>query len=109
MSDEMTGVYSGGLMYEYSLEESDFGIVQITGDEASELPEFAKYQSALAKYPAPTGDGGFVSTTTSQACPTKDSDWLVDTTLLPAIPEAAKAVSVLPDECSIQTTPANDG
>jgi len=90
MSANMTGVYSGGLMYEYSMEDNGYGIVQISGNDVKELPEFAKFQAAMKKYPAPTGDGGFVSTTTSLPCPTKDADWLVDTTLLPALPEAAK-------------------
>jgi hypothetical protein len=91
-TSEMTSVYSGGLLYEYSLEANGFGIVSITNGNAVEQPDFAKFESALKKYPAPTGDGGFTSTTTSQPCPTKDANWLVDSTLLPAIPDAAKTV-----------------
>jgi hypothetical protein len=91
MSKEMTNVYSGGLMYEYSLESSGYGIVTINGGKVQEESEFGKYAKALSQNPAPTGDGGFTSTTNSVACPTKDSNWLVDSTLLPAIPEAAKA------------------
>ena len=89
----MSSVYSGGLMYEYTMEENNYGIVKIKGNTAQALPEYAKFKSAIPKYPAPTGDGGFTPTTTSQACPTKDADWLIDTTLLPAIPNAAKNVS----------------
>ncbi|KAJ2965708.1 hypothetical protein NQ176_g10486 [Zarea fungicola] len=33
MDKEMTGVYSGGIMYEYSYEESKYGIVQIDGKD----------------------------------------------------------------------------
>ncbi|ERT01723.1 uncharacterized protein SPSK_05276 [Sporothrix schenckii 1099-18] len=91
MNKEMTGVYSGGLMYEYALEVNKFGIASIDGSSVSELPQFTKFASALSANPAPTGDGGFTSTTNTQACPTKDADWLVDSTLLPAIPEDAKA------------------
>lgn len=90
MSDNMTSVYSGGLMYEYSLEESNYGIVHINGDKVTEEDEFAAFQSALSKYPAPTGDGGFVSTTNSVPCPTADDNWSVDSTDLPPIPEGAK-------------------
>jgi len=90
MSSQMTGVYSGGLLYEYALEPNDFGIVKITGSQASELPDFQKYKSALAANPAPTGNGGAVAASSATACPTKDSIWLVDSTLLPAIPEEAK-------------------
>lgn len=95
MSDEMTSVYSGGLMYEYAMEDNGFGIASIPSPEATtvkELSEFSKFASALSANPAPTGDGGFTSTTKSVACPTKDANWLVDTTLLPAIPDNAKKV-----------------
>ncbi|CAK7273197.1 1,3-beta-glucanosyltransferase [Sporothrix epigloea] len=91
MSSEMTSVYSGGLMYEYALEVNNFGIASIQGSSVSELPAFTKFASALSANPAPTGDGGFTSTTNSQACPTKDSDWLIDSTLLPAMPADASA------------------
>ncbi|KAK3945986.1 Glucanosyltransferase-domain-containing protein [Diplogelasinospora grovesii] len=94
MSSEMTGVYSGGLMYEYALEANNFGIVKIPSPQASTVQEeagFTKFASAMSAYPAPTGNGGFTSTTNSAACPTKDANWLVDSTLLPAIPDGAKA------------------
>lgn len=89
MNSEMTSVYSGGLVYEYSDEGNGYGIVSISGDSVSELSDFAAYATALSKNPAPTGDGGFTSTTTSQACPSADSDWLVSNTKLPAIPTGA--------------------
>jgi 1,3-beta-glucanosyltransferase GAS5 len=103
MNKEMTNVYSGGLMYEYALEDNGFGIVKIPSVDSTtvvEQPEFASFASALSANPAPTGDGGFTSTTNSVACPTKDSDWLVDSTVLPAIPDGAKAVGC-PDSTSI--------
>ncbi|KAK0719660.1 Glucanosyltransferase-domain-containing protein [Lasiosphaeris hirsuta] len=93
MSKQMTGVYSGGLMYEYALEENKFGIAEIASVDSptvKELPEFSKFAKVLSANPAPTGDGGAASTTHSVACPTKDASWLVDSTLLPAIPESAK-------------------
>ncbi|TDZ39902.1 1,3-beta-glucanosyltransferase gel1 [Colletotrichum sidae] len=90
MSDEMTSVYSGGLMYEYSLEENDYGIVTIDGDKVKEEPEFASLVNAMSKYPAPTGAGGAASTTHSVACPTSDSIWMVDPSEIPTIPKAAE-------------------
>ncbi|KAI0164365.1 glycoside hydrolase family 72 protein [Hypoxylon sp. FL1284] len=94
MSDQMSSVYSGGLMYEYSREGNGFGIVELDGSSSSvkEEPEFSKFASALSKYPAPTGDGGFTSTTASVACPTIDGTWdLKDfgPSGLPAIPDGA--------------------
>lgn len=92
MSTEMTGVYSGGIVYEYS-DESDnrgYGLVSISGSSASQLSDFSAYSTALSSWPAPSGDGGFTTTTNTQACPTVDSDWLVSDTLLPAIPSGAQ-------------------
>lgn len=101
MSDQMSGVYSGGLLYEYSREGNKFGIVQLSGnsDSVTEEDDFSAFKSALKKYPAPSGDGGFVSTTASVACPTQDSIWDLGKwgeSALPAIPDGAKKVSRTP-------------
>ncbi|KAK0636552.1 Glucanosyltransferase-domain-containing protein [Bombardia bombarda] len=102
MSGDMTPVYSGGLMYEYTNETNGFGILRIEGDnkageidlkqtgERVELPEFASLSSAMVAYPAPTGDAGYTKTTNSVACPTQDDHWAVEGTLLPAMPSDAK-------------------
>ncbi|KAF2973390.1 hypothetical protein GQX73_g184 [Xylaria multiplex] len=95
MSDLMSSVYSGGLLYEYSREGNDFGIVELTdgSDSVKEDSDFDKFKSALAKYPAPSGDGGFTSTTASAACPTTDTIWDLGKwgqSALPAIPDGAK-------------------
>lgn len=111
MHSNMTSVYSGGLMYEYSMERNNFGIVEIEGGqengltdqtgERRELDEFDAFASALSRWPAPTGDGGYTSTTRAAACPTADEHWIVDTTSLPAIPEGALRVrGHIPQECS---------
>ncbi|RYO74979.1 hypothetical protein DL766_009098 [Monosporascus sp. MC13-8B] len=92
MSDDMTSVYSGGLMYEYSMEENNYGIVELDGGSVEELDEFSEMASAFSQYPAPTGDGGFTSTTNSVECPTTDSVWdLGDwgSSALPAMPTDA--------------------
>ncbi|KAK0714719.1 beta-glucanosyltransferase gel1 [Lasiosphaeris hirsuta] len=98
MSDKMTAVYSGGLMYEYSQEANKYGIVEITGSKdqsgpRKELPEFAAYSKALAANPAPTGLAGAVTSSNSNSspCPAKDDFWIVQSTLLPALPDGAKA------------------
>jgi 1,3-beta-glucanosyltransferase GAS5 len=99
MSTQMSGVYSGGLMYEYSREGNDFGIVELSGksDSVKEDGDFDKFKSALAKYPTPTGDGGFTSTTEAVACPTLDNIWDLGSwgqSALPAIPDGAKKVFI---------------
>ncbi|KAL5614312.1 hypothetical protein BROUX41_004420 [Berkeleyomyces rouxiae] len=93
MSTNMTGVYSGGIVYEYSMETNGYGIVKISNSSdstsVSELPEFSAYASALSAYAAPTDSAGAASTTHAVACPTQDSVWEVDPAILPNIPDKA--------------------
>lgn len=80
MSDKMTAVYSGGLMYEYALEENGYGIAKIPSPRATEVkpqPEFAKFADALKKNPAPEGDGGAASESHAVPCPAKGKEWYV--------------------------------
>ena len=89
-STQMTAVYSGGLVYEYSQEPSNYGLVEISGGSVSELPDFATLQSQFAKTANPQGDGGYNSTGGASGCPAYSSpNWLVQTDALPAIPQGA--------------------
>ncbi|KAL4884245.1 Glucanosyltransferase-domain-containing protein [Aspergillus karnatakaensis] len=91
-STKMTGVYSGGLVYEYSQEPSDYGIVEIKNGKVSDLPDFDALKSALAKTSDPSGDGGYNKTGGANPCPVKNApNWDVDSDAeLPALPEKAK-------------------
>jgi hypothetical protein len=75
MSDKMSAVYSGGLMYEYSQEENDYGIVEIKNDKVEKLDEFDLFKDALKKYPMPTGTGGASAETHSVDCPERSDNW----------------------------------
>ena len=86
----MTGVYSGGLVYEYSQEESNYGLVNIKNGAVSERPDFAALKEAYAATPPPQGDGGYQSDNPKSTCPTTSKTWLLDDDALPAIPEKAK-------------------
>jgi len=89
-STQMTSVYSGGLVYEYSQEESKYGLVTISGSSVSELPDFAALQSAYTATPNPTGDGGYKTNGQPSQCPpAQGSVWVVNSTDLPAIPAGA--------------------
>jgi len=89
---QMTPVYSGGLVYEYSEEGSGYGLVTINGGSVTEKSDFGALQSALQKTPPPTGDGGYQSNNQPAACPSQSDTWEVtDFTgqQLPAIPSGA--------------------
>ena len=90
----MTSVYSGGLVYEYSKEGDvdpgqKYGLVSISGNSVSELPDFATLQSAFQNTPLPSGDGGYRSTGSASTCPSKSNTWLVSGDSLPAMPPQA--------------------
>jgi hypothetical protein len=90
---EMTGVFSGGLVYEYSEEGSKYGLVTIDGDTITPKDDFTALQSALANTKPPSGDGGYRSSGSASECPANSANWqLKDFTgsALPAMPEAAK-------------------
>jgi 1,3-beta-glucanosyltransferase GAS5 len=89
-STDMTGVYSGGLVYEYSQEASNYGLVEINGGSVQELPDFDALMQAFANTANPQGDGGYNSTGGASGCPAYNPpNWDVKDDSLPAIPEGA--------------------
>ncbi|EOA90441.1 glycoside hydrolase family 72 protein [Exserohilum turcica Et28A] len=90
-SSQMTSVYSGGLVYEYSQESSNYGLVEIDNGQVKELADFQALKSAYSGTPSPQGDGGYRASGSPSECPTQSSTW--DVTLkadqLPAIPSGA--------------------
>ncbi|KAI9711637.1 MAG: beta-glucanosyltransferase [Chrysothrix sp. TS-e1954] len=91
-NSEMTGVYSGGLVYEYS-EESDnphFGLVNINGNSISTKTDFNNLMKEMKSNPAPSGDGGAKKNGSPSKCPPKGPNWNVPNDALPAIPAPAK-------------------
>jgi hypothetical protein len=86
----MTPVYSGGLVYEYSQEEADYGLVDISGSDISERPDFAALQTAFQGTDVPTGDGGYKSSGSPSTCPIQTKIWEVqDPNILPNMPSGA--------------------
>ncbi|PFH60132.1 hypothetical protein XA68_11405 [Ophiocordyceps unilateralis] len=90
MSPEMTAVYSGGLLYEYSEEANEYGIVKIKGNTVETTGEFDGYRAALQRSPPPRGDGGAAQDTHAKVCPTQDETWNVNPSLVPEMPSQAQ-------------------
>ncbi|CAN6644773.1 1,3-beta-glucanosyltransferase Gas5p [Trichomonascus vanleenenianus] len=90
-SDEMSSVFSGGLVYEYSEEGSNYGLVQLDGNNVKTLQDFDTLKAMYSKVKDPSGDGGASTDKTPSTCPAYNKDeWDVKTTKLPTIPEKAK-------------------
>lgn len=85
---DMTPVYSGGLVYEYSQEDSNYGLVEIDGNTVTERDDFKALKSAYAGTQNPSGDGGYKSSGSASTCPSKSDTWDVDMKddQLPALP-----------------------
>ncbi|KAM3418254.1 1,3-beta-glucanosyltransferase [Cercospora zeina] len=92
-SDDMTAVYSGGLVYEYSEEGNGYGLVKIDGNSIDEKPDFSALANAYEQTKPPSGDGGATTNGSPSQCPTESNTWEVtDFTgdQLPAIPSGAE-------------------
>lgn len=86
----MTPVYSGGLVYEYSEEGNNYGLVQINGNSVTEEKDFTALQTAYKNTPNPSGSGGAKTNGAPSQCPVKSSTWDVSDDGLPAIPAPAQ-------------------
>jgi hypothetical protein len=91
-STDMTGVFSGGLVFEYSQEGNGFGLVTISGNTVTPNSQFTSLVAAYKKTPNPSGNGGAKSTSSPSTCPPQSAQWEVANDDLPAIPAAAAAL-----------------
>jgi hypothetical protein len=89
-STDMTSVYSGGLVYEYSQEAANYGLVDLSGSSPSELPDFTALQTAYKNTPNPSGDGGYKTSNPVSNCPSPAANWAVSASLLPIMPAGAQ-------------------
>jgi len=87
---EMTSVYSGGLVYEYSEEANNYGLVTISGNSVQENGDFDALQSMLNSTASPPGGGGYNATGGASGCPAYGPpNWDVQNDSLPSIPSPA--------------------
>jgi hypothetical protein len=91
-SSEMTKVFSGGLVYEFTQEPNKYGLVQVSSDGKSitELTDFKNLKSEYAKTANPSGDGDFQDDLEPSDCPAQSDLWQANNTL-PAMPSKASA------------------
>ncbi|KAF9090084.1 1,3-beta-glucanosyltransferase gas1, partial [Mortierella sp. GBA35] len=74
---DMTNTWSGGIVYEWSQEENNYGLVQISGDNpVSLLPDFGAFKAALSSV-RPTGMNmdAFNEQRAPSACPATIATW----------------------------------
>jgi hypothetical protein len=86
-STDMSGVWSGGIVYEYQMESNAFGLVNISSDGSS-VTTTPDFDNLKAQYAAATGPqttaSSYSANTTQPACPATDpTNWPVALTLPP--------------------------
>ncbi|KAF2179827.1 glycoside hydrolase family 72 protein [Zopfia rhizophila CBS 207.26] len=90
-STKMTGVYSGGIVYEYTVEPNGYGLVEVNDSgDIEPNADFERLAKAYEKTKNPSGNGGAKDSGSPSKCPPPDEEWEVESTLLPIIPEKAK-------------------
>lgn len=89
-SDQMLPVFSGGLVYEYSMESNDYGLVQLSSDNKTVQTneDFDNVKNQFAAASNPSGDGGYKKDLDYSVCPPKTDLWDAGDTL-PDTPKGA--------------------
>ncbi|KAK7680074.1 hypothetical protein QCA50_016799 [Cerrena zonata] len=76
-STDMSSVFSGGLVYEYSEESNKYGLVKISSDNktVSTNDDFDNLKAEFKKTENPKGDGEYQADLKYSECPTNSSTW----------------------------------
>ncbi|KAF2716982.1 carbohydrate-binding module family 43 protein [Polychaeton citri CBS 116435] len=113
--DEMTEVFSGGIVYEYFNDENEFGLVSIDGSSVSPYPDFTSLSSQLATIsPSITQSSAYTPSNSAPSCPSTgvsidaSDNWAaVATPLPPHVNPAYCACEVANMGCVITDTDAS--
>lgn len=83
-SDEMTDVWSGGIVYMYFEEVNNYGLVTVSDGKVSTLADFGYYSSEIHAI-SPTSDNtaSYTPTSTILSCPPTGPYWKAATSLPP--------------------------
>ncbi|EFR04589.1 1,3-beta-glucanosyltransferase gel3 [Nannizzia gypsea CBS 118893] len=108
---QMTGVWSGGIVYMYFQEQNNYGLVDVSGSGIKKLPDFTAFANQMAKV-SPKGPkmAAYTPVNTENApCPTVSSGVWEASPKLPPTPDrelcdcmtrsiTCRAKSTVPDE-----------
>jgi 1,3-beta-glucanosyltransferase GAS1 len=83
-SSNMTGVWSGGVLYEYFEDVNNYGLVSIENGQVSTLSDFNAFSSQIVSVSPSIGNTNSVTAaTTTMTCPASGSTWSANTNLPP--------------------------
>lgn len=82
--DDMTDVWSGGIVYMYFEEDNNYGLVSIDGDNVKTLSDFENYSKQIHSIsPTSVNSASYTPSATSLECPATNSNWKAATALPP--------------------------
>ncbi|CDH15120.1 probable 1,3-beta-glucanosyltransferase GAS1 [Zygosaccharomyces bailii ISA1307] len=82
--DQMTDVWSGGIVYMYFEETNKYGLVSIDDDKVKTLTDFDNLSSQMAKIsPSAAKNSSYTAKSTSLSCPATGKYWKANTKLPP--------------------------
>ncbi|KAF2664335.1 hypothetical protein BT63DRAFT_106345 [Microthyrium microscopicum] len=87
-SSNMTGTFSGGIVYMYFQEANNYGLVDVSSGTASQLPDYGYLSSQMGKI-APTGvnSASYTATNSPTSCPAvATATWAAKASPLPPTP-----------------------
>lgn len=85
--DEMSDVWSGGIVYMYFQEDNNYGLVSVDGDSVSKREDFSYYSSQIATVsPSGVNMASYSASKTAAACPTEEANWNAVSSPLPPTP-----------------------
>ena len=95
-STQMSSVFSGGLVYEYSQEPNNYGLVEVSND-GNTVTKRSDFDSLKKQYSAaknPTGDGGARTGLKVSKCPAFKKGLWEASDDLPSVPSGAETYFV---------------
>lgn len=103
-SDDMTDVWSGGIVYMYFEEQNKYGLVSIKGDEVQTLDDYKYYKSEINNISPNYAKSSTASVEATQtfACPASASTWRAAVKLPPTPDEDFCECMALTYECVIR-------
>lgn len=82
--ENMTDVWSGGIVYMYFEEDNNYGLVSIDSNDVKTLDDFGYYSSEIHSIsPTSVNSASYTPTSTSLACPATNTNWMAATELPP--------------------------
>lgn len=89
-SEDMSAVFSGGLVYEYTEEDNKYGLVLISSDNRTVTTndDFDNLKEQFSSATNPSGDGGYQTSLPHSNCPPQTNQWEASDTV-PETPKGA--------------------